>query len=1115
VKNKIAKIRTIIPIAFFFALFFVLVFFSFFRIASADTNDTMLGYWKFDGDVSDYSNDGNTGVLNGGAAYSSNVPSGMFFPDTQSAVFSGIGSYVSVANGTGVQPTSGLTFSMWVYLDAMPGSNTTIGGNYNSGNPNTGYQLIVGPGQTSFRVGNTSVPFSTSLPVANWFHLTATWDGTAIKIFLNGTLENSTAFTGPLNYSSTSFELGNFQGKLDDVRLYKRALSEIEISDLAAKKHTSATWLGTYSNNYSTYPNWNISAVPDPFTLVTISSSSSAPVFTQSEGVAGLTIQAGASLDIAQQNLTMHDNATFTNYGDLILTNQNTQLLTGFNNDTTNGTIILKLLNSTPVSGLKSGSSYNNLTIDTGDMTAHEIMLNSNLTVNGNLHIANAILNASSFSISVGGNFSNSISAGNFIPGNSTIYLTGTNQNISGTNNFWNLNKTATAASTLYFSPGTTQIIQNSLTLQGISGTLLNLRSTTDGTQWSINPQGTKTLAYLNVMDSNNTSGTPIIVPGNSFTNSGNNTNWIFDNSAPTISLDAINLPTSDNTPNFTGSATDLYSNVSSAGYQVDSYSGTWLPCAAQDGTFNQLTELFICTPAIALSDGTHTIYFRSTDSNVNITAYGSYPNLSVTIDTSPPVRSSGSPSSTLNTGTTSTVLTLMTDETATCRYSTTAGTDYLSMTNEFTVASGTGHSATVSGLQDGTTYNYYVRCQDSNSNANSDDYSISFSVASNSSGSGGGSGSQDIAVHIKNPTSDQVITNKEFTFKADTNNTDSVKFYYKKSGSDEKVYLGEDTSDDSGLFSLRVNVEDEFDNGDYTLIAKAINGNDDKSDNMKFSVKLTYAEVQSGSSTTATSAATPSPVEETAPAETPSTTAAPTETALPMNTALAQQPAALIDSDADGIPDSEETRLGTNPESSDSDGDGFTDEDEILSGTDPETAGKNGSDKITFESPKEKGSLNKNYKISDVKMDEENGKKVLKFSGQSLPNEYVTLYIYSDDPIIVRVKTDENGNWNYEMSDSLDEGEHEVYVALTDSQGKMKDKSEPLKFVKTAQAISVIPFAEAAPSNQSPVERLRGNLVYSLIAISAIFIIIAIVVISFVARKNKKEENIRPTISS
>jgi len=105
-----------------------------------------------------------------------------------------------------------------------------------------------------------------------------------------------------------------------------------------------------------------------------------------------------------------------------------------------------------------------------------------------------------------------------------------------------------------------------------------------------------------------------------------------------------------------------------------------------------------------------------------------------VLADTTPPGRSGGSPSGTLPAGTTSTTLSLTTDEPATCRYSTTPGVVYSSMTGTFSTTGGTSHSTIIPGLQNGNTYNYYVRCQDTAGNANTNDYTITFSVATSSS---------------------------------------------------------------------------------------------------------------------------------------------------------------------------------------------------------------------------------------------------------------------------------------------------------------------------------------------------------------------------------------------
>ena len=96
--------------------------------------------------------------------------------------------------------------------------------------------------------------------------------------------------------------------------------------------------------------------------------------------------------------------------------------------------------------------------------------------------------------------------------------------------------------------------------------------------------------------------------------------------------------------------------------------------------------------------------------------------------DTTAPVLSAGNPSGALSSGTTSTNLTLTTDETAICKYDTNASTAYASMGNTFSITNATSHSTTVS-TSDGSSYTYYVRCSDTATNANTSDYTISFSV--------------------------------------------------------------------------------------------------------------------------------------------------------------------------------------------------------------------------------------------------------------------------------------------------------------------------------------------------------------------------------------------------
>lgn len=96
-----------------------------------------------------------------------------------------------------------------------------------------------------------------------------------------------------------------------------------------------------------------------------------------------------------------------------------------------------------------------------------------------------------------------------------------------------------------------------------------------------------------------------------------------------------------------------------------------------------------------------------------------------------PPVLSNASPTNILVSGTISTILSLSTNENAICKYSTSANTSYTAMINFFSTTGGVSHSQTLTGLQDGTAYTYYVRCSDSSNNQTTTDYTISFSVDS------------------------------------------------------------------------------------------------------------------------------------------------------------------------------------------------------------------------------------------------------------------------------------------------------------------------------------------------------------------------------------------------
>ncbi len=188
-----------------------------------------------------------------------------------------------------------------------------------------------------------------------------------------------------------------------------------------------------------------------------------------------------------------------------------------------------------------------------------------------------------------------------------------------------------------------------------------------------------------------------------------------------------------------------------------------------------------------------------------------------------------------------------------------------------------------------------------------------------------------------------------------------------------------------------------------------------------------------------------------------------------------------LLDSDADGLPDEMEKRLGTDPFNADSDHDGFSDGVEVKSGHNPLGAGdydrllqpieKAIVNKAKLEQPKITGTtrsdiltvkkiVNKTVAGSTAQGKEKSG---IKLQGRALPNEIATVYIYSIMPIVVTVATDDNGNWTYDLDKSLTNGKHEAYVVINDEEGKIKAKSAPFSFfIKEAKAVSQNEFLGA-----------------------------------------------------
>ena len=75
------------------------------------------------------------------------------------------------------------------------------------------------------------------MPLNTWTHLATTYDGTTLRLFVNGTQVGSRAVSGALLTSSGVLRIGGnsqwgeyFAGRIDEVRIYNRALTQSEIA---------------------------------------------------------------------------------------------------------------------------------------------------------------------------------------------------------------------------------------------------------------------------------------------------------------------------------------------------------------------------------------------------------------------------------------------------------------------------------------------------------------------------------------------------------------------------------------------------------------------------------------------------------------------------------------------------------------------------------------------------------------------------------------------------------------------------------------------------------------------------------------------------------------------
>jgi hypothetical protein len=199
-------------------------------------NSSLVAAWGFEegagGTIADASGTGNNGTISGATWTTAGKYGGALS-------FDGVNDLVTVADSASLDLTTAYTLEAWVrptstsdwrnvLLKETP--STLAYGLYASGYPNRPSSWLTI--NDSFVALDGTAP----LPVNAWTHLATTYDGTTLRLYVDGTQVSSTQAPGAAPVSGSPFRIGGntiwsewYAGLVDDVRLYKRVLTGSEI----------------------------------------------------------------------------------------------------------------------------------------------------------------------------------------------------------------------------------------------------------------------------------------------------------------------------------------------------------------------------------------------------------------------------------------------------------------------------------------------------------------------------------------------------------------------------------------------------------------------------------------------------------------------------------------------------------------------------------------------------------------------------------------------------------------------------------------------------------------------------------------------------------------------
>ena len=185
--------------------------------------------------AADNSGNGNTGTLVNGATWSTTAKFGA------AASFDGTNDRIDVADSNSLDLTSGMTLEAWVRPTANSSYRTVV---LKEVSGELAYSLYAADSDHGARPSgwNRSANVSRyadgtgALPLNSYSHIAVTYNGSSLVFYVNGVVTKTTAASGNIQTSTMALRIGGnsiwgeyFQGQIDELRVYNRALSQSEI----------------------------------------------------------------------------------------------------------------------------------------------------------------------------------------------------------------------------------------------------------------------------------------------------------------------------------------------------------------------------------------------------------------------------------------------------------------------------------------------------------------------------------------------------------------------------------------------------------------------------------------------------------------------------------------------------------------------------------------------------------------------------------------------------------------------------------------------------------------------------------------------------------------------